>query len=109
MPPGMRVLRIGKDLIADDNADLPKTSNHHTEVFLSLEHSWRHEMGQPLKLPCEQCGSEATVDMKSHTDAAGKRIEWPNATVKADGIYFSVNCPNCGTREQLMAERSDTM
>jgi hypothetical protein len=66
-------------------------------------------MGQPIRVACELCGSEATVEMHSHVDAAGKRLEWPKATTKPGGIYFSINCPQCGVRDQLMAEPSDTL
>jgi endogenous inhibitor of DNA gyrase (YacG/DUF329 family) len=65
-------------------------------------------MSQPLTVVCNDCGSTVTVEMMSYTDAAGQRIEWPKAIVKSDGIYFSVNCPQCGQRDQLMADRSDT-
>jgi myo-inositol catabolism protein IolC len=61
-------------------------------------------MDQPIHLPCELCGSQAMVAMHSHTDATGKAIEWPKATVKEDGIYFSIDCPQCGNRDQLMAK-----
>ena len=65
-------------------------------------------MGQPIQLTCELCGSQATLDVNSHTDASGKRIEWPKAVLKPGGIFFVVNCPQCGSREQLMAEPGDT-
>ena len=38
-----------------------------------------------------------------HVDAAGKKLEWPKATVKPDGIYFAISCPQCGEREQCLA------
>jgi hypothetical protein len=38
----------------------------------------------------------------------GKRIEWQKATVKPDGIYFAILCPNCGEREQCVARHADT-
>ena len=41
--------------------------------------------------------------MSQYVDAVGMPIQWPKATVKDDGIYFAINCPNCGEREQLMA------
>jgi hypothetical protein len=41
--------------------------------------------------------------MASHVDATGQRVEWPAATVKADGVYFRIRCPECGEREQCLA------
>jgi hypothetical protein len=65
-------------------------------------------MGQPIVVACEQCGSQATVEMNAHTGADGKVIEWPKAAVRDGGMYFSIACPTCGAREQLMASSSDT-
>jgi hypothetical protein len=45
--------------------------------------------------------------MNSYVDPLGKRIEWPKATVKPDGIYFTIRCPNCGEREQCVARQGD--
>jgi hypothetical protein len=45
--------------------------------------------------------------MNSHTPADGKRIEWPKAAVKSDGIYFTIACPSCGEREQCVSRPSD--
>ncbi len=56
-----------------------------------------------LNISCKICDSEATAVMSQYVDAVGMPIEWPKATVKDDGIYFVINCPNCGEREQLMA------
>jgi hypothetical protein len=64
-------------------------------------------MGQPLVVACELCSSQANVEMCAHTDASGQRIEWPKATVNPDGLYFTIDCPNCGKRDQLMASPSD--
>jgi hypothetical protein len=44
----------------------------------------------------------------THVDPSGKRIEWPKAAVRSDGLYFAVNCPECGEREQRMAKHGDT-
>jgi hypothetical protein len=64
-------------------------------------------MGQPIAVSCELCGSQATVEVCSYTDSTGKRIEWPKATVRSNGIYFAVSCPQCGVRDQLMAQPDD--
>jgi hypothetical protein len=65
-------------------------------------------MGEPIMVACELCGSQATVEMNAHTGADGKVIEWPKAVVRDGGMYFSITCPQCGSREQLMASPSDT-
>lgn len=65
-------------------------------------------MNPPLKIVCESCNSEAGAVMDGYVDATGKRIEWPKAAVKSDGIYFSIDCPQCGIRDQCMAKPSDT-
>jgi hypothetical protein len=65
-------------------------------------------MGQPIVVACALCGSQATVEMNAHKAADGKVIEWPKATVRDGGMYFSIACPKCGAREQLMASSSDT-
>ena len=60
-------------------------------------------MLKPLNISCKACGSEATAVMSQYIDAVGMLIQWPKSFVKDDGIYFAINCPNCGEREQLMA------
>jgi hypothetical protein len=64
-------------------------------------------MSQPIKIACELCGTTAEVMMDGHVNQQGERIEWPKATVKSDGIYFAINCPQCGQREQCMARPND--
>jgi transcription elongation factor Elf1 len=64
-------------------------------------------MPQPIYVSCEKCGSEAAVVSDAHIDAEGKRIEWPKATVNADGMYFTIACKTCGQREQCIV-RSDS-
>jgi hypothetical protein len=64
-------------------------------------------MNPPLKIMCERCSSEAVAVMHQYVDPTGERIEWPKAEVKSDGIYFSIDCPQCGIREQCMAKPSD--
>jgi hypothetical protein len=64
-------------------------------------------MNPPLTIVCEECGSEAPVTMAGHADETGKRIEWPKATVKPDGIYFDIDCRLCGAREQRVANSSN--
>jgi uncharacterized Zn finger protein len=65
-------------------------------------------MSDPIKVRCDVCGKDAEIAHNVHVDADGKRLEWPKAIVKSDGLYFTLNCPNCGEREQLMAKKDDT-
>jgi hypothetical protein len=65
-------------------------------------------MGQSIQLKCEVCGELSECVTNLHVDQSGKRIEWPKANVKADGIYFAIHCPNCGEREQRLSEQADT-
>jgi transcription elongation factor Elf1 len=65
-------------------------------------------MAQPIQINCDRCGSSAEVMMNGHVNADGQKIEWPKATVKADGIYFTIHCPQCGQQEQCMARPDDT-
>lgn len=65
-------------------------------------------MGVPTQVTCEICGEKAEILQNAHVDPSGKRIEWPKAVVKPDGLYFAVNCPGCGEREQCMAKPGDT-
>ena len=60
-------------------------------------------MDGPIEVPCEVCGEQAKMLKYLHVDAAGKKLEWPKATVKPDGIYFAISCPQCGEREQCLA------
>jgi ribosomal protein S27E len=64
-------------------------------------------MNPPLKVPCEICGADAPVQMLTHTGSDGGRVEWPKAVVRPDGIYFAIDCPTCGEREQCVAKPSD--
>jgi hypothetical protein len=65
-------------------------------------------MSKPILVPCDQCGAQATMQVNVHTGADGNRVEWPKAAVRPDGVYFALSCPQCGDRDQLMAEPSDT-
>ena len=65
-------------------------------------------MSKASQVTCELCGEKADILQNSHVDPAGKRIEWPKATVRSDGLYFAVHCPECGEREQCMAKPGDT-
>jgi hypothetical protein len=65
-------------------------------------------MNKPVSVACEVCGSPANMVMLAHMGAEGNRVEWPKAAVKADGIYFTIACPNCGEREQCVARHGDT-
>ena len=64
-------------------------------------------MDDPIQVVCEVCGHNAELVKHVHVDATGKRLEWPKATVKPDGIYFAISCPNCGEREQCLARPGD--
>ena len=65
-------------------------------------------MDEPLQVTCEICNQKASIVQNVHIDATGKRLEWPKATVKSDGIYFAIDCPECGEREQCMSRHDDT-
>ena len=57
------------------------------------------------QVPCEVCGELANVAQNENIDPLGKPIRWPKAAVKPDGIYFTINCPKCGERSQLISKR----
>ena len=65
-------------------------------------------MDEPLQVTCEICDEKADVVHNVHVDASGTRLEWPKASVKSDGIYFTLNCPTCGEREQCLSRHGDT-
>jgi endogenous inhibitor of DNA gyrase (YacG/DUF329 family) len=65
-------------------------------------------MDQPIEVACEVCGQPSPLVKNSYVDATGRRVEWPKATVKSDGIYFTIHCPNCGERDQRMVRPDDT-
>jgi rRNA maturation protein Nop10 len=65
-------------------------------------------MPDPIKVRCEVCGEAAEIARNAHIEPDGSRIEWPKAAVKSDGLYFTLSCPNCGEREQLVAKKDDT-
>jgi hypothetical protein len=62
-------------------------------------------MDPPAQIPCEVGGALCAVEHNVHIDARGRRLEWPKAAVKSDGIYFTIICPNCGERSQRIAPR----
>jgi ribosomal protein S27E len=64
-------------------------------------------MSAPIQVTCDVCGEKAAILKNVHVDAAGKRVEWPKAAVRPEGLYFALNCPECGEREQLVARQSD--
>ena len=64
-------------------------------------------MTQPIYVSCEKCGSEAAIVPDAHTDADGKRIEWPKANIKPDGMYFTIACKTCGQREQCIVRSAN--
>ena len=64
-------------------------------------------MNQSIQVVCDVCGQSARILKNTHVDATGNRVEWPRASVKADGIYFAINCPECGEREQCLARPID--
>jgi hypothetical protein len=65
-------------------------------------------MEPSIKVVCEICQQEAEMVKNVHIGADGNSLEWPKATVKSDGIYFTIACPVCGEREQCMAKPGDT-
>ena len=64
-------------------------------------------MDSSAQIPCEVCGQLCAVAQNVHIDPSGKRLEWPKASVKPDGIYFTIDCPTCGERQQRIAKRPD--
>lgn len=64
-------------------------------------------MDSPAQIPCEVCGQLCAVEQNKLIDPFGKKLEWPKAAVKSDGIYFAIHSPNCGERSQLVAKRPD--
>jgi hypothetical protein len=53
-------------------------------------------------LICDCCGCTAKLVLNVVVGNDGKRIEWPKAAVKDGAIFFSVDCPHCGLREQCV-------
>lgn len=66
-------------------------------------------MDSLAQVSCEVCGETSDVFQNEHVDPAGKRLQWPKASVKADGIYFAINCPKCGERYQLITKRPSSL
>ena len=64
-------------------------------------------MSAPIQVTCDVCGEKANILKNVHVDATGKRVEWPRAAVRPDGLYFALICPECGEREQRMAKQGD--
>jgi ribosomal protein S27E len=64
-------------------------------------------MSTAIRVTCEVCGEKADIQKNVHVDATGKRVEWPKAAVRPDGLYFALSCPECGDREQRMAQQAD--
>jgi hypothetical protein len=65
-------------------------------------------MGGEIAINCVRCGSAADLLKNAYVDATGRRVEWPKVTVRPGRLYFSIHCPNCGEREQCVAEATDT-
>ena len=65
-------------------------------------------MADPIKVHCELCGTECEIVQNVRVNPDGTSVEWPKAVVRADGLYFAINCPNCGEHEQCMAKKGDT-
>jgi len=65
-------------------------------------------MAVPGRVPCEICHAMADIMQNEQMDESGKVITWPKAANKADGIYFTINCPTCGEREQRLLRYEDT-
>jgi hypothetical protein len=64
-------------------------------------------MEEALRVACDVCGQQSDIVKNSHVDAAGKRVEWPKVSVKAGRMYFTIRCPQCGEREQCVAQAND--
>jgi ribosomal protein S27E len=54
---------------------------------------------------CEVCGELAQVAQNENIDPGGRRIQWPKVAVRSDGNYFTIVCPKCGERSQLVTKR----
>lgn len=65
-------------------------------------------MDQTIEVACDVCGQQSELAKNSYIDASGCRVEWPKATVKPDGIYFAIRCPNCGDRDQRLVRPEDS-
>jgi hypothetical protein len=65
-------------------------------------------MDEPRQVPCEICHRMSEIVYNELIDDSGKRIEWPKVANKLDGIYYTVNCSNCGVREQCLFRYDDT-
>jgi ribosomal protein S27E len=57
------------------------------------------------QVTCEVCGELANVAQNENIGPLGQRIRWPKVAVKSDGNYFTINCPKCGERSQLVTKR----
>lgn len=79
-----------------------------TDFYLELLNWGNLAMGAATQVTCEICGEKAAIMQNVHVDPIGRRIEWPKAAVKSGGLYFAVDCPECGEREQCMAKPGDT-
>jgi hypothetical protein len=60
-----------------------------------------------MDLECSICGVLANVANNGAGEDVDDRVEWPNASVRADGLFFTVNCPNYGIREQRISFRNN--
>lgn len=60
-------------------------------------------MEMPDKVLCEKCGAAATV-ITQDVDQAALAGDMPAADRRwQDGFFFTIECPNCGTRMQSLA------
>jgi ribosomal protein S27E len=62
-------------------------------------------MTSSTHIPCEVCGQASPIAQNTHVDPLGKTIQWPKAAVKPEGVYFTIDCPKCGERQQLVQAR----
>jgi hypothetical protein len=90
------------------NIQIPKNrggSSIQLAGWTFIIHLWAIAMESAAQIPCEVCGHLAAVLQNEHIDPLGKRLVWPKAAVKSDGIYFTIKCPTCGERSQRIAQR----
>jgi hypothetical protein len=59
------------------------------------------------KLLCELCGSEAIVVTVTAYDLRYRPTVQPKTRRTSDGLLVSIECPNCGQREQCIATPED--
>jgi hypothetical protein len=60
-------------------------------------------MDMPAQVLCEKCGAAAEV-INEELDRRALAGDMPASDSRwQQGFFFSINCPNCGTRMQCLA------